>query len=268
MDIIWILGHVLGVAVGLSLGLIGGGGSILAVPILVYVLKVEPKSAIAMSLVIVGAVSLLGIIPHWQQRNINLKIALIFTPTAMLGSYLGARIATLPFVSGTLQLIAFAIMMLIAGILMIRDAHIQNTSHEKIQLSSATIAIPEKKHPIELPSWILIPLEGLGVGVLTGFVGIGGGFAIIPALVLLGKTPMKEAIGTSLIIISFKSVTGFLGYINHVSVDWILMGSFTVAASFGTVVGAYLTQFIHPKQLQQWFGYFVIAVAVFMLIKR
>jgi uncharacterized membrane protein YfcA len=275
MDITWIVGHLLGVAVGLSLGLIGGGGSILAVPILVYVLNVEPKSAIAMSLVIVGAVSLLGIIPHWQQQNVNLKIALIFAPTAMIGSYLGARIATLPFISGTLQLIAFAVMMLMAGILMIRDTHLRNPSPEiQLSMTSTTLSTSapgstvEKKHGIELPAWILIPLEGLGVGILTGFVGIGGGFAIIPALVLLGKTPMKEAIGTSLIIIAFKSVTGFLGYINHVSVDWILMGSFTVAASFGTVGGAYLTQFIHPKHLQQWFGYFVIAVAIFMLVKR
>ena len=113
-----------------------------------------------------------------------------------------------------------------------------------------------------------IPAEGLGVGILTGFVGVGGGFLIIPALVLLGGIPIKEAIGTSLLIIAAKSVTGFLGYINQVAVDWNLMISFTIAASAGTLLGAYLTKYIDAKQLQKGFGYFILAVAVFVLIKR
>jgi hypothetical protein len=275
---LWILGHLFAVTVGISLGLIGGGGSILATPILIYILQIEPKSAIAMSLVIVGGVSLLGIWPHWKQGNVNLSIAAIFAPMAILGAYLGARLATLPFISARVQLLAFAVMMLIAGGLMIREGSkprlVQAAPVLVTQVTAQELAFSspmdlESSPPsAELPKWLVIPVEGLLVGILTGFVGIGGGFAIIPALVLLGKTPMKEAIGTSLLIIAFKSVTGFLGYLNHVPVDWSLIGTFFVAASVGTVGGAYLTQFVDGKRLQAWFGYFVVAVAVFMLITQ
>lgn len=282
---IWILGHLLAVGIGISLGLIGGGGSILATPILIYVMQVPIQSAIAMSLVIVGAVSLLGIWPHWQQGNVNWPTAAVFAPAAMVGAYGGARIATLPLVSGTLQLIAFACMMLVAGTLMIKEGlrtpvaipaispsqPVPSTHLGPVNLEGhfntayQTSVDPNPHGPI--PEWLMIPIEGLMVGILTGFVGIGGGFAIIPALVLLGKRPMKEAIGTSLVIIAFKSVTGFLGYISYVSVDWILMGSFAVAASCGTVLGVYLTRFVDGRQLQIWFGYFVIGVAILMLIQ-
>ncbi len=266
---IWLLGHVLAIVIGISLGLIGGGGSILATPILIYVMGVPIKSAIAMSLVIVGAVSLLGIWPHWQQGHVNWRTAVIFAPAAMAGAYGGARIATLPLISGTLQLIAFAVMMILAGGLMIQDGlRVQALSPQlTLPRSGAAEVDPLPGHE-GIPEWVMVPLEGGIVGVLTGFVGIGGGFAIIPALVLLGKRPMKEAIGTSLVIIAFKSVTGFWGYVHQVSVDWVLIGSFTVAASLGTVIGAYLSRFVDGKQLQLWFGTFVIGVGIWMLIKR
>ena len=259
---VWLIGHLLAVCIGLSLGLIGGGGSILAVPILVYVMGFGSMGAIAMSLVIVGMVSLIGAIPHWLQGNVNLKTAIIFTPAAMLGAYMGARIAGFPFVTGTFQLVCFGVVMVVASILMIRKSHSKSAlAHAGISIDNAT----EKDHGHH---WLLIPLEGLGVGVLTGFVGVGGGFMIIPALVLLGGIPMKEAIGTSLLIIAAKSATGFLGYLNQVSIDWSLVLSFTLAASIGTVAGSYLTQFINARQLQKGFGYFVLAVAIFVLIKR
>lgn len=259
---IWVIGHLLAVCIGLSLGLIGGGGSILAVPILVYVMGLGSKGAIAMSLIIVGTVSLIGSIPHWFQGNVNLKTAVIFTPAAMLGAYLGARIAGLPFITGTFQLVCFGVVMVVASILMIRN------SHSKSALAHTGIPIGEAIEKEPHHHWLLIPVEGIGVGVLTGFVGVGGGFMIIPALVLLGGIPMKEAIGTSLLIIAAKSATGFLGYLNQVSVDWALVISFTLAASAGTIVGSYLTRFIDAKQLQKGFGYFVLAVAMFVLIKR
>lgn len=255
----WILGHILAIGIGLSLGLIGGGGSILAVPILVYVMGLSPKAAIAMSLVVVGTVSLLGAIPHGLQGNVNLKTAAIFTPAAMLGAYLGARIASLPLVTETFQLGCFGIVMVAASILMIR----KGSGTEADLLPGA----PAQKSHSER-HWLAIPTEGLGVGILTGFVGVGGGFAIIPALVLLGGIPMKEAIGTSLLIIAFKSATGFLGYLNQVAVDWDLMLSFTLAAALGTLGGAWLTRYLEPKHLQKGFGYFVLAVAIFVLIKR
>ncbi|PZD71132.1 hypothetical protein C1752_07860 [Acaryochloris thomasi RCC1774] len=255
-----ILGHILAVGIGVSLGLIGGGGSILAVPLLVYVMGVGSKVAIAMSLAIVGTVSLVGAIPHWFQGNVNLKTVVIFTPVAMVGAYLGARLAGLPFISDTFQLISFGVVMVIASVLMIVKGGKQP--------DSSTSAAP-KHGPHSGPiQWLAIPSEGLGVGVLTGFVGVGGGFLIIPALVLLGGIPMKEAVGTSLLIIAAKSATGFLGYLGQVEVDWNLIGSFTLAASFGTLIGAYLTRFIEAKKLQSGFGYFVLAVAIFVLAKR
>ncbi|WP_204103677.1 MULTISPECIES: sulfite exporter TauE/SafE family protein [Spirulina sp. CCY15215] len=256
---ILIFGYILAVGIGLSLGLIGGGGSILAVPILVYVMGVGIKEAIAMSLFIVGTVSLVGAIPHWFQGNVNLKIVALFAPAAMLGAYSGARLAALPFITETIQLVCFGVVMIIASVLMISQS--RKTPKEDSQKQ------PPKSH-YGLPKWLAIPLEGLGVGVLTGFVGVGGGFAVIPALVLLGGIPMKEAIGTSLLVIALKSVTGFWGYIDQTVLDWTLMLSFTVAASFGTIAGAYLTKNIDSKHLQKGFGYFVLAIAVLVLVKH
>ena len=257
-----IVGHLLAVAIGLSLGLIGGGGSILAVPILVYVMGVSSKVAIAMSLAIVGTVSVIGAIPHWQQGNVNLKIAIAFIPSAMVGAFLGARITALSFVTDTFQLICFGIIMAIASILLIRKgsrkkAPGNNKSEQKPQSFLQSIL-----------QGLAIPLEAFGVGILTGFVGVGGGFLIVPTLVLLAGIPMKEAIGTSLVIIAANSASGFLGYISQVEVDWNLIFSFTLAASSGTLLGAYLTRFIKAKQLQKGFGYFVLAVAFFVLIRR
>jgi uncharacterized membrane protein YfcA len=253
-----IIGVILALAVGGSLGLIGGGGSILAVPILRYVIGLEVKEAIAMSLAVVGIVSLIGAIPHWQQGNVNFRTVITFTPATMVGAFLGARLAALPVVTDTLQLICFGIVMVLASGLMIRKgSHKGATGKEN---GSTTNQASQK-------GW-LIPLEGLGVGVLTGFVGVGGGFMIIPALVLLGNIPMKEAIGTSLVIIAFNSASGFMGYLDQVSLNWPLMITFTLAASVGTLAGAYMTRFIDGKQLQKGFGYFVLAVAVLVLIKR
>lgn len=265
-----IFGYLLAALVGISLGLIGGGGSILAVPILVYVMGVPTKSAIAMSLVIVGVVSLVGILPHWRQGNVNIKTALLFAPPAMVGAYLGARIATLPIITPTFQLICFAVMMLVAAVFMIRKSAAPATADNQETLIKASMNpdLDPGNHQGGLPRWLVIPGEGLGVGVLTGFVGIGGGFMIIPALVLLGNTPMKEAVGTSLVIIAFKSVTGFAGYLGQVPLDVPLMVIFTAIASIGMVVGAYLTHYVEAKQLEKGFGYFVIAVAIFMLIRR
>ena len=268
---ILILGHILALAVGLSLGLISGGGSILAMPILVYVLGLEAKVAIAMSLFIVGTVSLIGVIPHWQQGNVNLKTAIGFTPPAMLGAFFGARLAAFSFVTDTVQLICFAVMMLIASHFMLRKPKTKAPFGDFPSANSndhVKLFFPEQQQPKHPYPWLMITVDGLRVGIITGFVGVGGGFAIIPALVLLGRIPMKEAIGTSLLIITFKSVTGFLGYLNQVNIDWDLMFSFTAAAALGVMSGAYLTRKIHGAKLQTAFGYFLIAIAFFILIKR
>ncbi|MBF2067017.1 MAG: sulfite exporter TauE/SafE family protein [Calothrix sp. C42_A2020_038] len=258
--LITVTGHLLAICIGISLGLIGGGGSILAAPVLIYVMSVPAKSAFAMTLVIVGVASVIGTIPHWQQGNVNFKIVALFAPASMTGAYLGARLASLPFVTPTIQLVTFGVMMLIASITMIR----KGASKSEVPLESI---VDYGKHSI-LPKWLAIALEGLVVGIITGFIGIGGGFLVIPALVLLGKTPMKEAVGTSLIILALKSVTGFAGYFGRVPIDWNLLISFTIAASMGILVGSHLTKFTSPKQLEKGFGYFVLAVAIFVLIKR
>lgn len=254
----WIIGHILALGIGISLGLIGGGGSILAVPILVYVMGVPPKSAIAMSLVVVGSVSLLGAIPHWKLGNVNLKKAFLFGAATMVGAYLGARLAAFPFVTGTIQMLLFAITMLLAAGFMIRKTSRSPAPDSKTDLS----LYPQ---PVCKYCWLWLMSEGIGVGVLTGLVGVGGGFAIVPALVLLAKTPMKEAVGTSLVIIACNSVAGFLGYLGHVDLNWQLMASLIVAASLGIAGGAHLSRFVQAKQLQKAFGYFLLGMSAFIL---
>jgi uncharacterized protein len=258
MTWIWFIGHVLAAFIGLSLGLIGGGGSILALPILVYVMGVPLKPAVAMTLVIVGTVSLLGVIPHWRAGNVNLKEAALFGPATMVGAFLGARLAGL--VTDTFQMLLFAAVMLIAAALMLRD--------KKALVPTGTLEEGVYVEPVCKYCWLWLLTEGVAVGVLTGLVGVGGGFAVVPALVLLGNTSMKEAIGTSLLIIALNSVTGFLGYLGHVDLNWGLMGSFIVAASLGTMGGAYLSQFGQASQLRKGFAFFLLAMGAFILFQN
>ncbi|MGI0482460.1 sulfite exporter TauE/SafE family protein [Geminocystis sp. CENA526] len=255
-------GFILAIFVGLSLGLIGGGGSILAVPILKYVIGVSTKEAIAMSLFIVGIVSIIGLIPHWRQGNVNFSIALIFIPPAMIGSFLGAKISDLPFINDTIQLVSFGIIMLLASVLMIKKS---NSKSLKVTDNLGKHKLVNNKKNTQI---LFTIIEGFGVGILTGFVGVGGGFLIIPALVLVGGIPMKEAVGTSLIIIAFNSVSGFSGYLNQVELNWLIMIIFSIASSAGIIIGGLLAKKIDPQYLQKGFGYFVLTVAVFVLIVR
>ena len=259
----WILGHFFAVCIGISLGLLGGGGSVLALPVLVYVMGISPKPAIAMTLIIVGSVSLLGSIPHAQRGNLNLKIVGIFGSATMVGAYLGARIATLPLVTSAFQMLLFGLSMLAAAGWMIYRSIKEKPESSQDELASIQYVKPACKY-----CWLWLMTEGIAVGVLTGLVGVGGGFAIVPALVLLGNIPMRQAIGTSLLIIAFNSVAGLVGYLGHVSLDWTLTVSFTFLAGCGTVIGAYLAQFISAKQLQKSFGYFLLAVAAFVLVQN
>ncbi len=258
--IIWLVGHLIALCIGISLGLIGGGGSILAVPTLVYVMGVTPKSAIAMSLAIVGFVSLLGVIPHWKLGNVQLKTAGMFGGSTMLGAYAGAKIATFPFVTGTLQMLLFAIMMLLAAIFMMRKSSSTSSSPSVEKLDLELYPKPVCKY-----CWLWLISEGIGVGILTGLVGVGGGFAIVPALVLLAKIPMKQAIGTSLLVIVLNSSAGFLGYLGSVAIDWQLILSFIFAASLGIFLGAYLVKFVQARHLQKAFAYFLLVMSGFIL---
>jgi hypothetical protein len=179
----------------------------------------------------------------------------------MVGAFVGAKIASLPFVTGSFQLLLFAVMMIVAAGFMIAKSR-----QTPAKTQPEDLAFYPK--PVCKYCWLWIPTEGLGVGVLTGLVGVGGGFAIVPALVLLANTPMKEAIGTSLLIIACNSVAGFLGYLGQVPLNWSLMGSFIVAASLGIVAGAYLARYVDAKQLQKAFGYFLLVVAAFILFQN
>ncbi|MGD1867665.1 MAG: sulfite exporter TauE/SafE family protein [Phormidesmis sp.] len=257
----WGFGHFCAIAVGVSLGLMGGGGAILAVPILIYVIGVEAKSAIAISLVSVGTVSAMGAFLHWQKGNVRFDVAALFAPAAMVGAYLGALLASFSWVSESFQLLCFSMIMLLASLLMIIKSRQQNQT-------VVTLSSSEPVHKKFLLHQFMIPVEGMGIGVLTGFVGIGGGFAIVPALVLLTGIPIKQAVGTSLLIISLKSVTGFLGYLSQLEVNWALVVSFTFAASLGTLLGSYCNRFVNAKALQAGFGYFVLFFAALILLAQ
>ncbi|MBA2661539.1 MAG: sulfite exporter TauE/SafE family protein [Bradymonadaceae bacterium] len=244
------LGLALAALVGIALGLLGGGGSILTVPIFVYVLGYDPKQAIAMSLAVVGVVSLFGVAGHWRAGNVNLRVALSFGAVAMVGTFLGARLATL--VSGTFQLVLFATVMLAAAVFMFRSP-------------SPTAAQSPQAAPMRL--WLII-IEGLAVGVLTGLVGVGGGFLIVPALVILGKVPIKEAVGTSLLVIAMKSAAGFLGYLGQIEVPWAFMALFTSVAIVGILAGSYIARFIPSAALKRGFAIFLAVMGTWILYQN
>lgn len=258
---LYALGHLLAIAIGVSLGLLGSGGSVLALPVLVYVMGIPTKSAIAMTLIVVGSVSLVGVIPHWRRGNFNGKAAIVFGSATMVGAYGGARLATQPWVTETFQMVLFGVIMLVAaGLMLYRTAQPQSST--EVASNDVLYHPPACKY-----CWLWLMTEGVGVGGLTGLVGVGGGFAIVPALVLLGKIPMKQAIGTSLLIIAGNSIAGLLGYLGHVELNGHLTVSFTFAAGLGMVLGSYLGQFISARQLQKGFSYFLLAIATFVLVK-
>jgi uncharacterized membrane protein YfcA len=246
-----LLGLSLAALIGLSLGLLGGGGSILTVPIFVYVLGYAAKPAIAMSLPVVGATSLVGAIGHWRAGNVQLKVALIFGGVAMATAYLGARLAV--FVSGTLQLTMLAIVMLAAAVAMLRSS------------MTPAKALDEEQRAM---SPALAMAAGAGVGLLTGLVGIGGGFLVVPALVVLGGLPMRQAIGTSLVVIALNSFAGFLGYMNQVTMPWGFVALFTAVAIAGILVGTWLVRYVSPRALKRAFAVFLLLIGALMLYRN
>jgi len=246
-----LVGFALAALIGLSLGLLGGGGSILTVPVLVYVLGYEAKQAIVMSLVVVGITSLVGAVGHWRVGNVNLKSALIFGVITMLGAYLGARLAVL--FTGGLQLTLLAVVMLAAAASMFRSPRAEPTSR----------TVPPPTLPL-----ITICVVGLLVGVLTGVVGIGGGFLIVPALVLLGRVPVKKAIGTSLLVIAMNSASGYLGYIGTVTIPSSFLMGFTAVAVGGILVGTHLVRYVSAGVLKRSFAVFLLVMGGFMLYQN
>ena len=249
-----LLGYALAALIGLSLGVIGGGGSIVTVPVFAYVMGFEPKLAIAMSLPVVGGTSLIGALSHWREGTVKLKMALLFGVIAMAGAYAGARLAV--FLTGSLQLALLAIVMLVAAVSMFRSAR---AGH--VQLADdSTGARP-------IAAGVLVPVA-LGVGMLTGVVGIGGGFLIVPALVLVGNVPMKQAIGTSLLVIAMNSVSGFAGYIGQVAIPWRFVAGFSVVSAIGIIAGAHVVRFVSQSALKRVFAVFLLLMGTLILYKN
>ncbi|MEZ5294572.1 MAG: sulfite exporter TauE/SafE family protein [Vicinamibacterales bacterium] len=240
----------LGAVIGIALGLLGGGGSILTVPIFVYVLHFAAKDAIAMSLAVVGATSAIGVAGHWRAGNVNLRVGTVFGLVATAGTYAGARLAA--YVSGAVQLAVFALVMLVASAFMFRDRAASETA--------------DHGPAARLGAAALVGFA-LGVGFLTGLVGVGGGFLIVPALVLLA-VPMREAVGTSLAIIAVNCVVGFAGYLGHTVVDWSSVGLVTAGTAPGIALGVGLHRRVPQSVLRRGFALFLLVMAAFILYQN
>lgn len=261
-----IIGYILASLIGISLGLIGGGGSILTVPVLVYVMGVSPTLSTAYSLFIVGITALVGSFSYMQKKLISFKTALVFSIPSFV-SVFAVRKYLVPAIPAEIikigdfsltkdifLMLIFAVLMLFASVSMIRKKKGQEE---------------EDNQEIKF-NFPLIFIEGLVVGAITGLVGAGGGFMIIPALVVFAKLPMKMAVGTSLLIIAAKSLIGFTGDIMNpdLNINWTLLSIFSAIASVGIFIGSYLSNFIPGAKLKTGFGWFVVVMAIYILVKE
>ncbi|MFZ4849839.1 MAG: sulfite exporter TauE/SafE family protein [Caldilinea sp.] len=235
----------LGFAIGLSLGLLGGGGSILTVPALVYVVGQTPQAAVTASLVIVGANSLIGAFMHRSQGTLNWRVAVIFGGVGMVAAYLSAGWSKL--LPSTALMILFALLMVVVGLLMALGP-------QPAQAAGGG------------RSWWVTAASGGGVGTLTGFLGVGGGFLIVPALVRWVGLPIRQAVGTSLVVIAMNSLAGFLGHLNGPPLDVQVVAIFVGAGLTGALLGARLAQTLHPAHLRRAFALFVLVLAFFLLV--
>jgi uncharacterized protein len=261
-----ILGYALAAIVGISLGLIGSGGSVLTVPILVYVMAVNPVLGTAYSLFIVGSTALVGGVQSALQKKVDFKTVLIFGIPSIAAVYatrkwlvplipdelfsIGSLVVTKPIA----LMLLFAVVMILASVSMIKSGK------KKVDL--------DENAPMKY-NYPMILLEGAVVGILTGLVGAGGGFLIIPALVILAHMPMKLAVGTSLFIIAAKSLIGFIGDLEGSQIiDWRMLATFTGLAVIGIFIGIWLSRKIHGNKLKKGFGWFVLVMGIYIIIKE
>jgi len=258
--VIDIIGYISAIIIGIILSLIGSGGSILTIPVLVYIFTIEPILATTYSLFIVGVTAFFGAIKNIKKGNIDFKIGLIFTLPSLLSIYFTRRfiLPSLPqkikitdnfyYKTNELILIFLSIIMVFSAVSMI----IKNKSIIKKEIN-----------------YLIITIEGLIIGLVTGLIGAGGGFLIIPMLVLFGGLSMKKAIGTSLIIIFLKSLIGIIGDFQlSLNIDWPFLLSFCCFSLFGVLIGLYISKFISGEKLKKIFGYFVLSIAVFIFLKE
>jgi uncharacterized membrane protein YfcA len=248
-----------GAITGIVLGLFGSGGSIIAMPALMYLLDVEAKSAIAMSMGIVAVTATISGWDNWRRGNVDVKVAMWFGLFGVIGTYGGARLGV--YTPVQVQLTLFALVMYAAAWKML-----QRKKQPVAQLVTAG-GPPLSEDEVIAAHMGHIAAHGVGVGVLTGLVGVGGGFLIVPALVLLSGIPMKLAIGTSLVIVAAKSYSGFAGYVGAVPVDWTTMALFTSVTVAGSFVGTRIAHRFSQETLKRSFGFFLVFVASYMLLK-
>lgn len=257
-----IAGYIASIFIGISLGLIGGGGSILTVPVLVYLFAVDTVVATAYSLFIVGTTSAVGSISYFRKGLVNVKTAIIFGIPSIVAVFLTraylvpaipkelTTIAGFTLTKGVLLMLLFALLMIFA-------------SYSMIKKSKEVVITGEQKF-----NYPIILIEGTVVGILTGLVGAGGGFLIIPALVILSKLPMKEAVGTSLVIIAAKSLIGFFGESGNEVIDWVFLIKVSAFAVAGIFVGMAISKKIDGAKLKPAFGWFVLIMGIYIIIKE
>ena len=264
MELTDLLGYLAALLIGVVLGLIGGGGSILTVPVLVYLLSVNPVTATAYSLFVVGSSSLVGAIKNFRRGRVKFRTAIAFAIPAFIAVFC-TRKFLLPWIPvqifsvGNFTLTKGTAIMLFFGVLMVAAS------------LSMIIGSREENLPSEVkagPNYALLMPLGLLTGLVTGLVGAGGGFIIIPILVLLAGLPMKTAVGTSLFIISINSLIGFLGDLGHQDIDWIFLLLFTVLAIGGIYIGFFFGRFINGARLKKGFGWFILCMGVYIFWKE
>lgn len=262
MDITHIIGYTLAVVVGITLGLIGSGGSILSVPILVYIMGIEPILATAYSLFVVGTTALFGGIQKANEKLVDFKKVVLFGIPTVIAVFITRKIIvpsipdlvyssdSFSLKKSVLIMIVFAIVMIMASIRMIRPLKEKVINNDKL-------------------NYFGILFQGLFIGLVAGFVGAGGGFLIIPALLFLAKTPMKMAVGTSLFIVSAQSLLGFIGDLRPEQViDWKLILIFTTCSIVGVLIGNYLSKKFSGEKLKTGFGWFVLVMGIYIICKE
>tara|TARA_R110000796_G_scaffold104102_1_gene213711 strand:+ start:63491 stop:64291 length:801 start_codon:yes stop_codon:yes gene_type:complete len=263
MDTMPILGYLGALSVGIILGLMGGGGSIITIPILTYFFYMSPVTTTAYSLFIVGTSALIGSINNLKKGYIMYRIAIVFAIPSMIYVYI-VRKYLLPIIP--IEIVN------IQGFILTKDRSIMVFFAIVMLLASISMIKKRKKYPKTLISnnynYIAILLAGLGIGFLTGIVGIGGGFIIIPTLVVLVKLPMKRAIATSLAIIAIKSLIGFIGDLANIYIDWEFLLQFTFISILGIFLGNYFLSFINEKKLKKYFGWMILFVSFGILYKE
>ena len=248
------MGYLLASLIGLSLGLLGGGGSILTLPILVYVLEMPTKLSIALSLGIVGVTSLFGTINHLRNRNINFSAALWVGPFAAFGTLVGTKLSLL--FPAEVQLLLFGFIMMMASFSLLRSKdkdNVEENSEDSIKINKRTF---------------LLSIQGFLIGVITGIVGVGGGFLIVPVLVIFARVGIRKAIGTSLLLITVNSLIGFIGYLNEFTIPWDFFIKFSLFSIGGVLIGSFSAKFVSQKLLKKFFAFFLLLMGIFILYQN